>query len=210
MITLVRPGNELANSSKLLRFKRSFAFDRATNAYRPRKPITDLVIKHIREAIGILSLQTAVSEGDIVRELLTAVENVGLRDSSKAIINQQSQIMICILAMLHQSLFILKDGNAAEAYLGSDSILDEGGKVHLAAAVKTELSHASIQFTLISSDVTIKESFSDSMFDLRFGFPNIALDKTDHIEAVRNEHGTIVFVKHPTEVEQVAAPDRQG
>jgi hypothetical protein len=110
--------------------------------------------------------------------------------------------------MLHQSLFILKDGKTAEAYLGSDSIVTEDGKMYLAAAVKTELSPVSIGFTLISSEVTIRESFSDSMFSMDFGFPRIVLDKTDHIEAVRNEKGGIVFVKYPRNAEPAVPPDR--
>jgi hypothetical protein len=196
------------NASKLTRFRRSFAFDKAIDLYRPRRLITEEVIKHIREAIGIVSLQTAFSQEDVVRELSSAVKNVGLGIYSAAIHEQQNQIMICILSMLHQSLLILKDGNTAEAYLSSDSILDDEGKVFLAAAVKTDLSHASIAFTLISSQVTIKESFTDSMFDFRFGVPHINLKREDNIEAVRDDKGTIAFVKHAKEAERIDAPDR--
>lgn len=196
------------NASKLQRFRRSFVLDKVRDSYRPRKPITDMIIKHIQEAIGILSLQSAVSQADMIQEVVAAVKSVGLGTYSEFILARQNQIMICILSMLHQSLFILKDGNTAEAYLSSDSIMTDEGKVYLAAAVKTELSPVSIQFTLISSEVTIKESFSDSMFDMKFGFPRISLNKSDHIEAVRNEQGKIVFVKYAKEAEPLIPPDR--
>lgn len=196
------------NSSKLLRFRRSFVLDRTSNSYRARKPVTDKIIKHIQEAISILSLQPALSQATMIQEIVAAVRHVGLGDYSQFIVAHQNEIMVCVLSMLHQSSFILKDGNTAEAHLGSDSIVTDKGKVHLAATVKTELSPVSIGFTLISSEVTIKESFSDSMFNMAFGFPRITLDKSDHIAAVRNEQGCIVFVKNTEKSEPLIPPDR--
>jgi len=185
------------NKSKLLNFKRTFFFDKNNNVYRPKKQIAPKIIKYIQEAIGILSLQPALSQFDIINEIVATVKRIGLDEYSESIIEQQNGIMICILSMLHQSSFILKDGNTAEAYLSNDPIVtDMEGKVHLAATVTTELSPVSIMFTLISSEVTIRESFSESMINIEFGFPKANYDKSDHIEALRNSEGKMVFVKY--------------
>jgi len=197
------------NNSKLLRFKRTFVFDKKNNVYRPKKQITQNIIKYIQEAIGVLSLQPALSQTDIIKEIVTTIKRIGLSDYSESIIKEQNAIMVCILSMLHQSSFILKDGKTAEAYLSNEPIvIDMDGKVYLAASVRTELSPVSISFTLISSEVTIKESFSKSMINMDSGFPRIDYTRFDHIEAVRNSEGKMVFVKYAGRAEQGAPPDR--
>lgn len=184
------------NVRKLKSFTRSFEFDRVGNFYKPKKEIINETIKHIQEAIGILSLQPALSQDNIIQQILTTVKQLGLAEYAESISAMQNSIMVCILSMLHQSLFYLKDGNTAEAHLSNDPVVtDLEGKVFLSATVKTELSPVSIGFTLISSEVTIRESFSKSMFDMKFGFPRVVLDKSDHIDAMRHENSKIVFVK---------------
>jgi len=197
------------NDSKLVRFKRSFIFDKNSNIYRPKKQITQNIIKYIQEAIGILSLQPALSQTDIINEIVTTVKRIGLKDYSESIIAEQNAIMVCVLSMLHQSSFILKDGNTAEAYLSNDPIVtDMEGKVYLTATVTTELSPVSIGFTLISSEVKIKDSFSNSMINMDFGFPKADYNRSDHIEAVRNSEGKMVFVKYAGKAEQGAGEGR--
>ncbi len=48
------------------------------------------------------------------------------------------------------------------------------------------------------------------MFNMDFRFPRVALDKSDHIEAVRNAEGKMVFVKYPKSTEQSGTPDAQA
>lgn len=201
------------NTGKLNKFKSSFELDKSSNFYKPKRLITDKTIKYIKEAISIFSLQPALSQKDIMNEIISTIKRLGLTEYSKSLIEHQNYIMICILSILHQSSFILKDGNIAEANLSNEPIAFDlksnseanlinqsivfnlEGKVFLSAIVKTELSHASIAFTLVSSDVTIRESFSKSLMNMDFGLPRIIFDKSDQIEAVRNEDGKIVFVK---------------
>jgi len=186
------------NISKLTKFKKVFDFNSKDKVYRPQKYITKKIIKTIQEAISIISLQPALSQSDIIEEVVMALETLGFNEYCDAIIKKQNGIMISILAIIHQSSFKLKDGNIAEAYLSNDPIVNDlEGKVYISASVKTEFSKASIGFTLISSDVTIKESFSQSMVNTDFGFPRADYKNKDYIDALRNDAGMVVFVKHP-------------
>jgi hypothetical protein len=65
------------NVSKLVRFKRSFVLDKVSNSYQPRKPLTDKIIKHIQEAIGIVSFQPALSQVDMIREIVATIRQLG-------------------------------------------------------------------------------------------------------------------------------------
>lgn len=185
------------NISKLTKFKKTFVFNSKDKVYRPQKYITNKIIKIIQEAISILSLQPALSQYDIIEEIVSALETIGFNRYCDAIFIKQNSIMICLMAILHQSSFKLKDGHVAKAYLSNDPIVNDlEGKVYISASVKTEFSEASIGFTLISSDVTIKESFSQSMMNMDFGFPMADYKNNDHIDALRNNAGMLVFVKH--------------
>jgi hypothetical protein len=156
--------------------------------------------------LSILSLQPALSQSDIISEIVFTLEAIGFNQYTDAIIKEQNSIMICLLAMLHQSIFKLKDGHIAEAYLSNDPIVNDlEGKVYISASVKTEFSKASIGFTLISSDVTIKESFSQSMVKIDFGFPRADYKNSDYIDAYRNEAGKVIFVKH-SNISNMAEP----
>lgn len=191
------------NLSKLGKFKKAFIFIREDQVYRPKKPITKKIIKTIQEAIGILSFQPALSQFEIIDEIALTLKNIGFDQYSKVVMKEQNDIMICLLSMLHQSFFKLKDGNTAEAYLSNDPIVNDlDGKVYISASVKTEFSKAAIGFTLISSDVTIKESFSKSMINMDFGIPRAGYKNNDHIEAERNDAGKLVFLKHSKNAEQ--------
>ncbi len=99
--------------------------DKVSNSYQPRKPLTDKIIKHIQEAIGIVSFQPALSQVDMIREIVATIRQLGLTVYSESILAQQNQIMVCILSMLHQSLFILKDGKTAEAYRLNKSMMQQ-------------------------------------------------------------------------------------
>jgi hypothetical protein len=185
------------NISKLNEFKKTFILDRTDKVYRPRKHLTNKILKTIKDAIGMISLQPALSQSDLIDEIVLALEAIGFNEYSDVIIQKQNSIMICLLAILHQSSFKLKDGNIAKAYLSNDPIINDlEGKVHISASVKTEFSNTSIEFTLISSAVTIKESFSQSMVNMAFGFPIADYKNNDYIDAHRNEKGTVTFVKH--------------
>ena len=184
------------NVSKLGKFNKAFSFNQDKQLYGAKKHISKKIVKTIKEAIGILSLQPALTQSEIIDEIVLSLRNMDFDSYSSAIIKAQNDIIICILSMLHQSAFKLKDGNIAEAHISNDPIVDDlSGKVYLSATVKPNLSKPAIGFTLISTDVTIKESFSNSMVNLEFGFPRVDYKNEDHIEAVRNNEGKMLFIK---------------
>ena len=97
---------------------------------------------------------------------------------------------------LHQVTFRLKDGNTAKAYLCNDPIVNDlEGKVYISASVKTEFSSVPIAFKLISSEVTIEESFSENMLKKDNLIPRTDYNDSDYIEARRNDKSMIVLVK---------------
>lgn len=182
--------------SKLSKFRKAFEFNRNNNVYTPKRFISKKIIRTIQEAINILSLQPVLTQSNIIDEIVVSLQGLGLDDYCDAILANQTGLMVCFLAILHQSTFRLKDGNTAKAYLGNDPIVsDLEGKVYISASVKTEFSDASIAFTLISTEVAIKESFSESMFKTDRPILRTDYNDSDYIEARRNDQGTIVLVK---------------
>ena len=181
---------------RLSKFRKAFEFDSSKNVYTAKRFVSKKIIRTIQEAVNILSLQPVLTQPNIIDEIVASLQDIGLADYGDAIITNQIGLMVCFLAILHQSTFKLKDGNTAKAYLGNDPVVNDlEGKVHILASVKTEFSNVPIAFTLISSEVTIKESFSESMF--KKDIPTLRTDyhDSDYIEARRNDKGMIMLTK---------------
>jgi len=199
------------NPKKLAIFKKVYRYNSKSNSYVPKGELTYKIVSYIKEAIGILSLQPALTQNDVIEEIEKDFEFLGLEDYVSVIHDKQNGIMACILSMLHQSFFTLADGSIAKAHLSNEPIIETlDVPISLQGVVKTELSHASIAFTLVSSNLTVSEFFSDNMFDRTSAFPRTKYSVDDYIDVVRDERNRLVFVKHDTEPKaadgQAAAP----
>lgn len=199
------------NPKKLVIFKKAYRYNSKTNSYVPKGEITHKIVGYIKEAIGILSLQPALTQNDIIEEIKKDFQFLGLEDRVSVIHEKQNGIMACVLSMLHQSYFTLADGFIAKAHMSNEPIIETlDVPISLQGVVKTELSPASIAFTLVSSNLTVSEFFSDNMYDRTSAFPRTRYSEDDHIDVVRDVGNRLVFVKHDTEpkvaVGQAAAP----
>lgn len=191
--------------NKLQKFQNSFKYNKLGKIYTPCVQIIPFeIITYIQEAISLLSLQPVLKQSEIINGIVKFLNDSCFSDFIETIKIKQNEIMVCIIALLHGASFLLKDGNKATASIGNDIgadlingqiRLDLERKIHLKGIVKTDLSHVSIAFELITTDLSVGDYFSKNMFNMESGFPRSDYKDSDHIEAKRTNDGKMVFVK---------------
>ena len=153
----------------------------------------------IKDAISVLSVQAALDQDELILDLNGAL--VELQFPPIVNINRmiQNEFMLCILALLHQSIFILPDGNRAEAYIFTDQDFpDQDGNIILVGEVKPYPSKPAIMFPLISTTVRVSEHLgSDLAANFPGGIPFYSSNyhKETPLEVSRNQQVTLTLRK---------------
>ncbi len=171
------------NRSVIEYLQNTYKKDPRTQVFHPIKRDFARFAIYIKEAASLLSIESAIKEEDLQKELLLALPQVHLDSISQKIKERWSEFLLCILVLLHRSHFLMPDKSIASAYLSlrpTDNM--EKHLIGLNATVKPTTGKPGISFPVIESNLSAEEYFSNSLLDNRFpGSPFKHYKATDDV-----------------------------